>query len=202
MISDRGGDRGLSSELETFPFRRVQEGEVTIPPGDFRKEHGVWDYSGCDHLNTDQMFAGNLTYKLNSAEAEALIPHLFEGFDRNFSKEAASGDIILAGENFGCGSSREHPAVGLAHLGIQAVIVKSVNRIFYRSAINQGLPVIVHPAAVKAYGRGDQVSIDFSGGRITVADETFSFEPLPGKLMEILQSKGLVNWIASRSSAD
>ncbi len=202
VISDPRGDRGLSSELETFPFRRVQEGEVTIPPGDFRKEQGVWDYSGCDHLNTDQMFAGNLTYKLNSAEAEALIPHLFEGFDRNFSKEAASGDIILAGENFGCGSSREHPAVGLAHLGIQAVIVKSVNRIFYRSAINQGLPVIVHPAAVKAYRRGDQVSIDFSSGRITVADETFSFEPLPGKLMEILQSKGLVNWIASRSSAD
>ena len=112
---------------------------------------GVWDYSDCDNLNTDQMFAGNLTYKVQSSDPEEIIPHLFEGFDPHFAKEVKAGDIILGGENFGCGSSREHPSVGLAHAGVKAVIVKSVNRIFYRSAINQGLPVIVHPDAVNAY---------------------------------------------------
>ncbi len=110
---------------------------------EFRREKGVWDYSDCDNLNTDQMFAGNLTYKVQSSDPAGIIPHLFEGFDPSFAKEVKAGDIILGGENFGCGSSREHPSVGLAHAGVKAVIVKSVNRIFYRSAINQGLPVIV-----------------------------------------------------------
>ncbi|MGW8316914.1 MAG: LeuD/DmdB family oxidoreductase small subunit, partial [Bacteroidales bacterium] len=198
-ITDPRGEKDMVSELEKFPYRKAQEGDVTIAPGDYRRENGVWDYSRCDHLNTDQMFAGNLTYKFSSADPEALIHHLFEGFDRNFAKEAKPGDIIMAGENFGCGSSREHPSVGLAHLGIRAVIVKSVNRIFYRSAINQGLPVIVHPEAVRAYRKGDAVGIDFSGGQIEVSGEQYPFEPLPDKLMEILNSKGLVNWIRQKA---
>lgn len=198
-ITDPRTEQGMEVGLEKFPYRKAKEGENTIDPGDFRREHGIWDYAGCDHLNTDQMFAGNLTYKFNSAEPEALIPHLFEGFDRNFAKEARSGDIIIAGENFGCGSSREHPAVGLSHLGIQAIIVKSVNRIFYRSAINQGLPVIVHPEVVNAYQRGDVVNINFARGQIDISGEKFRFEPLPEKLMEILNSKGLVNWILQKA---
>ena len=198
-ITDPRIEKTPETEFEKFPHRKDQEGEVTINPGDYRRENGVWDYSGCDHLNTDQMFAGNLTYKFSSAEPEALLPHLFEGFDRNFAKEAKPGDIIMAGENFGCGSSREHPAVGLAHLGIQAVIVKSVNRIFYRSAINQGLPLIVHPEAVKAYSRGDELKVDLAGGIIEVSGEQFPFEPLPDKLMEILRSRGLVNWIRQQA---
>ena len=76
-----------------------------------------------------------------------------------------AGDIIVAGENFGCGSSREHPSVGLAYVGIQAMIVKSVNRIFYRSSINQGLALIVHREAVEAYRPGDAVEISFEKGR-------------------------------------
>lgn len=198
-ITDPRMEKTPETEFEKFPHRKDQEGEVTINAGDYRRENSVWDYSRCDHLNTDQMFAGNLTYKFSSAEPETLVPHLFEGFDRNFAKEAKPGDIIIAGENFGCGSSREHPAVGLAHLGIQAVIVKSVNRIFYRSAINQGLALIVHPEAVKAYSRGDEVKVDLAGGIIEVSGEQFPFEPLPDKLMEILRSRGLVNWIRQQA---
>jgi 3-isopropylmalate/(R)-2-methylmalate dehydratase large subunit len=184
---------------EQFPYSHEQAGEVTIDDGDLRRENGVWDYSGNDNLNTDQMFAGNLTYQYPSSEPAALIPHLFEGFDPGFAKEAQPGDVIMAGDNFGCGSSREHPSVGLAHLGIKAVIVKSVNRIFYRSAINQGLPVIVHPEAVNSYHRGDPVEIEFEKGLIRVAGQEFPFEPLPDKLREILQQKGLVNWILANS---
>ena len=113
-------------------------------------------------------------------------------------QEVKEGDIILGGENFGCGSSREHPSVGLAHLGVKAVIVKSVNRIFYRSAVNQGLPLIVMPQVVSAYQAGDQVDVDFSACMIRVGHREFSFEPLPEKLMAILKMKGLVNWMLNQ----
>ena len=144
------------------------------------------------------MFAGNLTYNINSSEAEKILPYLFKGFDNSFSGRVKAGDIIIAGANFGCGSSREHPSVGLAFAGIKAVICKSVNRIFYRSSVNQGLPIILLPDAVDAFKQGDSVDIDFGKGRITVGNSTFTFAPLPGKLMEIFRAKGLVNYVKNQ----
>jgi 3-isopropylmalate dehydratase small subunit len=183
---------------EKFPYHRNNTGSAYLEEGENRRERGVWDYSDCDNLNTDLMFAGSLTYKVPSSDPDGIIPHLFEGFDPKFAKEVQSGDIIMGGENFGCGSSREHPSVGLAHLGIKAVIVKSINRIFYRSAINQGLPVIVHPDAVNAFRLGDHVDVDFTNGTITVEKYDYPFEALPDKLMAILEMKGLVNWIRNQ----
>lgn len=180
---------------EKFPFRKMQAGSVSIEPGMQKRHNGVWSYGDVDHLNTDQMFAGNLTYEVQSSDPEAIIPHLFKGFDASFAENLESGDILLGGDNFGCGSSREHPAVGLAFKGVKAVIVKSVNRIFYRSAVNQGLPLIVLPEAVESYKEGDIVDIDFKQGAVKVGDQCFNFEPLPDKLLEILEHKGLVNWI-------
>ncbi len=185
-----------SGKKESFPAR-VNTETLVNSVDDNRLNNNVWDYSGVDNLNTDQMFAGNLTYNVLSSDPEAIIPHLFEGFDKSFCKKAQKDQIILAGENFGCGSSREHPAVGLAYMGIKAVIVKSVNRIFYRSSINQGLPLIVLPEAVDEYNQGDFVDIDFINGQVIVGEKTISFEPLPDKLNEILAKKGLVNWILS-----
>ena len=144
------------------------------------------------------MFAGNLTYNVQSTEPEKIMPHLFKGFDDSFSERVKAGEIIFAGANFGCGSSREHPSVGLAHAGIKAVICKSVNRIFYRSAVNQGLPILLVPEAVEAFHQGDNVSIDFSNGKIRVGKLEFPFAPLPGKLMEIFEAKGLVNYVKNK----
>lgn len=186
---------------EKYMIEREESGVTIIAEGEKRKSNGVWNYSDCDNLNTDQMFAGNLTYNVLSSDPESIIPHLFEGFDKSFSTLAEKNDIIIAGDNFGCGSSREHPAVGLAHIGIKAVIVRSVNRIFYRSSINQGLPLIVLPEAVDAYNEGDGVEIDFEKGEVKVGDSTITFEPLPDKLNEIIQSKGLVNWISKKAKA-
>jgi len=180
---------------EKFPFQKDSGGAVSIADNELRRAQGIWNYADCDNLNTDQMFAGNLTYKVQSSDPSEILPHLFQGFDPRFSGEVQPGDVILGGENFGCGSSREHPSVGLAHAGIKAVIVKSINRIFYRSAINQGLPVMVLPEAVEAYQAGDRVEIDFVSGTVITGTQKFSFEPLPGKLLEILESKGLVNWM-------
>ena len=193
-IMDPRKDKGA----EKFPFRKTQTGSVTIEANEKRRVNGVWNYTDADNLNTDQMFAGNLTYEVQSSDPQGIIPHLFEGFDAHFSKEVKAGDIILGGENFGCGSSREHPSVGLAHVGVKAVIVKSVNRIFYRSAVNQGLALIVLPEVVKAYQEGDQVDVNFVTGTVQVGRKNFSFEPLPDKLMAILEMKGLVNWILNQ----
>ena len=180
---------------EQYPYKKVQSKTVEVKEGDDRYAKGVWTYQDVNNLNTDQMFAGNLTYNVNSSEPEKIAPHLLKGFDDSFAERVQPGDVIIAGDNFGCGSSREHPSVGLAYAGVKAVIVKSVSRIFFRSAINQGLPIIVLPEVVDAYTPGDDVSVDLAQGCVTINDKEFTFAPLPAKLMEILESKGLVNWI-------
>jgi len=184
---------------EVYPYHVEQSATVDIPENENRKTYNVWNYSDVDNLNTDQMFAGNLTYKVLSSDAEAIMPYLFEGFDKNFAKNIQSDDIIVAGDNFGCGSSREHPSVGLAHAGVKAVIVKSVNRIFFRSSVNQGLPIIVLPEVVDAYQQGQKLEIDFEKGEVNLEDKTFNFSPLPDKLMAIFEAKGLVNYIKQLS---
>jgi homoaconitate hydratase family protein/3-isopropylmalate dehydratase small subunit len=178
-----------------FPFQIKQSPTLAIGADDDRYAGGVWNYKDTDNLNTDQMFAGNLTYEINSSQPEKIAPYLFKGFDEHFSTKVQKGDIILCGENFGCGSSREHPAVGLVYLGIKAVVVKSVSRIFFRSAVNQGLPILVVPEAVNAYRQGDRIEIDMTGGVVTIGNRKFNFIPLPEKLMQILEQGGLVNWI-------
>ncbi len=181
--------------VEKFDSGRPEGRTPEIPAGEDRYFKGVWNYADQDNLNTDQMFAGNLTYNVLSSEGEKIVEHLFAGFDASFASRVKVGDMIFAGENFGCGSSREHPSVGLAYAGIKAVVVKSVNRIFFRSSINQGLLLIVHKAAVEAYEPGSEVSIEFRKGLITIDKKQFHFEPLPEKLLGILEKKGLVNWI-------
>lgn len=176
-----------------FAQVKKQTSIVGISPDENRCHNGVWAYHDVDNLNTDQMFAGNLTYEINSSEPEKILPHLFKGFDGRFAETVKNGDIVVCGENFGCGSSREHPAVGLVQAGVKAVLVKSVSRIFFRSAINQGLPVIVHPQAVEAYKAGLPVEVLFKEGKVLVGNQEFSFEPLPEKLMNILERGGLVN---------
>ncbi len=190
--------RGIKAN-DVYPYKKEAGNTIEIPETENRKINGVWNYKDADDLNTDQMFAGNLTYQVLSSDAESIMPHLFAGFDKNFSKNLQQGDVIIAGDNFGCGSSREHPAVGLAHAGVKAVIVKSTNRIFYRSCINQGLALIVNPEAVEAYTPGDKVDIDFKKGIIFINDKQIKFAPLPEKLMQIIEKKGLVNWIKAEA---
>ncbi|MCB2208446.1 MAG: 3-isopropylmalate dehydratase large subunit [Bacteroidetes bacterium] len=186
--------RGIETN-DKFPYAIKETSTVVIPEGENRRLNGVWNYKDVNDLNTDQMFAGNLTYKVLSSEADKIIPHLFEGFDTGFKDLVQPGDIIVAGANFGCGSSREHPAVGLSYAGVEAVICKSVNRIFYRSSVNQGLPIIILPEAVDAYQPGDEININYETGTVTIAEKTFTFAALPEKLVKVFEAKGLVNFI-------
>ena len=178
-----------------YPFVAEQSRTYEIKQDENRKNGNVWNYSDVDNLNTDQMFPGRFTYNILSSDPASIIQHLFEDFDPSFRSNVKSGDIIIAGDNFGCGSSREHPSVGLAFAGIRAIIVKSVNRIFYRSSINQGLPLIIHKDAVGAYRPGDMVDINFDTGKILIGDLVFEFQPLPEKLIGIIEKKGLVNYL-------
>ena len=150
----------------------------------------VWVYG--DHINTDVLFPGRYTYTCSTPED--ILPHLLEDLDPAFAKNAQAGDIILAGENFGCGSSREQPAVGLKALGI-TIIAKSFSRIFYRAAVNQGLIAIECPAAVQACHPGVSVKVDLSAAMIYIGEESFSFPPLPGEILEIHRAGGLLPYV-------
>ena len=189
--------RGVEA-ADKFPYHAPQSATVDIKDGEDRFSAGAWNYADVDNLNTDQMFAGNLTYNVQSSEPEKIMPYLFKGFDNSFSERVKAGDVIMAGANFGCGSSREHPSVGLAFAGIKAVVCKSVNRIFYRSSVNQGLPILLVPEAVDAYKQGDLVEIDFANGFVIVNGTKYGFAPLPAKLMEIFEAKGLVNYVKTK----
>jgi 3-isopropylmalate/(R)-2-methylmalate dehydratase large subunit len=197
LMGEIADPRGNGAD-DKFPYHAPQSATVDIKAGEERFAEGTWNYADVDNLNTDQMFAGKLTYEVQSSEPEKIMPHLFKGFDDSFAGRVKAGDILMAGANFGCGSSREHPSVGLAFAGVKAVICKSVNRIFYRSSVNQGLPIILVPEAVDAYKQGDKVDINFGKGLVIVGGRSFEFAPLPAKLMEIFQTKGLVNYVKSR----
>ena len=110
----------------------------------------VWRYG--DNVNTDQLFPGKHTYTCSTSEE--ILPHLLEDLDPQFAGNVAEGDILLAGKNFGCGSSREQPVVGLRAVGVQAIVAGSFARIFYRAAINQGLLLVECPDAVEAFKEG------------------------------------------------
>ena len=149
-----------------------------------------------DDINTDLLFPGKYTYTCSTG-AE-IAEHLLEDLDPTFASRVEPGDIVMAGGNFGCGSSREHPSVGLRHVGVQAVVARSFARIFYRSAINQGLLLVECPEAVDAYAAGDspRVEVDARKGSIRVGDDVFDFPPLPDEMMQVLSAGGLLPYIS------
>jgi 3-isopropylmalate/(R)-2-methylmalate dehydratase small subunit len=148
----------------------------------------IWKYG--DNINTDMLFPGKYTYTCSTADE--IKPHLLEDLDPLFAKNVKEGDLIIAGKNFGCGSSREQPVLGLKAVGITAVVAESFARIFYRASINQGLLLIECPEAVKAYKQGDNVSLDVEKGLISVGSRTFSFPRLPSEILEICNAGGLL----------
>ena len=154
----------------------------------------VWAYG--DDINTDMLFPGKYTYTCGTAEE--IRPHLLEDLDPTFTHEVQPGDLLLVGTNFGCGSSREQPSLGLVSVGIVAVVAKSFARIFYRSATNQGLLLVECPEAVDAYEAGDEVTVDAVAGRITVAGREFGFPSLPPEILAIRDAGGLLPYVRAK----
>ncbi|MDI6916180.1 MAG: 3-isopropylmalate dehydratase [Thermoplasmatales archaeon] len=148
----------------------------------------IWKYG--DNINTDQLFPGKYTY--TCATPEEIKPHLLEDLDPSFADNVKTGDVIFAGKNFGCGSSREQPVLGFKSVGVQAIVAESFARIFYRAAINQGLVLIECPEAVKTYSEGDEVQLNIEKGSIMVGEQNFSFPALPKEVLAIRDAGGLL----------
>ncbi len=132
---------------------------------------------------------------LTTSDPAELAKHALEDLDDTFAGRVQQGDIIVAEENFGCGSSREHAPIAIKASGVDAVIAKSFARIFYRNAINTGLAIMECPEAVDAISQGDVVSVDADAGIITdeTTGETFQAQPFPPFIREIIEAGGLIN---------
>jgi 3-isopropylmalate/(R)-2-methylmalate dehydratase small subunit len=150
----------------------------------------VWKYG--DDVNTDVIFPGRYTYQI--MEPAEMAKHALEDLDPEFARNVKPGDVIVAGRNFGCGSSREQAAGCLRAAGVQAVIAKSFARIYFRNAINLGLAVLQCPEASDALRTGDEVEIDFAGGRIISGGRVFEFFPLPPSVLGIIEAGGLIEY--------
>ena len=148
-------------------------------------------YKYGDNIDTDVIIPARY---LNTQDAKELASHCMEDIDKSFVTKVKQGDIMVGGENFGCGSSREHAPLAIKSAGIDFVIAKSCARIFYRNSINIGLPILECPAASEAIADGDTVAIDFDTGVITdvTTGATFQAEPFPPFIQNIIQKGGLM----------
>ena len=147
-----------------------------------------------DNVDTDVIIPARY---LNSYDAQELASHAMADIDPEFVNKVQSGDIIVANKNFGCGSSREHAPLCLKTAGVSCVIAETFARIFYRNAINIGLPIIECPEAAKAIKAGDEVTVDFDSGIITdeTTGEKFKGQAFPPFMQKIIDCEGLVNYI-------
>ena len=150
----------------------------------------VWKFG--DNIDTDIIIAARY---LNTSDPKILATHIMEDKDKDFSKKVKNGDIIVAGENFGCGSSREHAPIALKAAGIGAVIAKSFARIFYRNSFNTGLLIFECKESDKI-DENDELKIDVNSGVITnlTKNEKYKFEPIPEFMQKLLKSGGLINY--------
>lgn len=132
---------------------------------------------------------------LNTKDHKELASHCMEDIDKDFIRQVKQGDVMVAEENFGCGSSREHAPIAIKESGISLVIAKSFARIFYRNAINIGLAILECPEAVDGIQKGDQVSVDLTEGKIVnlTTGKTYEAQPFPEFICEIINCGGLVN---------
>jgi 3-isopropylmalate/(R)-2-methylmalate dehydratase small subunit len=155
----------------------------------------VWKYG--DNVDTDAIIPARY---LNMSTAEELAAHCMEDLDETFAAGVEAGDVIVAGENFGCGSSREHAALAIRGAGVSCVIARSFARIFYRNAINVGLPILESPAAVEGAEQGHRLRVELEAGRVRnlTSGQAYQAEPYPPFMIRIINAGGLVPYTRHR----
>ena len=157
----------------------------------------VWKYG--DNINTDVIFPGKYTYTVS--EPAEMPAHALEDLDPDFASGVKPGDIIVAGKNWGCGSSREQAVTCLKESGLGAIIAESFARIYYRNCLNAALPALLCPEAVHVIQDGEQVEIDLDKGEIRTSKGTYTFSPLPEVVREIFNAGGLIAHTKKRLDA-
>ena len=151
-----------------------------------------------DNVDTDVIIPARY---LNSSDAKDLASHCMEDIDKDFVKKVKTGDIMVANKNFGCGSSREHAPLAIKTAGISCVIAETFARIFYRNAINIGLPILECPEAAKAMEAGNEVEVDFDSGIITnvTTGQSYQGQAFPEFMQRIMKADGLMNYINEKN---
>ncbi|ASQ31319.1 isopropylmalate isomerase, small subunit [Campylobacter avium LMG 24591] len=154
-----------------------------------------------DNVDTDVIIPARY---LNTSDNKELASHCMEDIDKDFVKKVKPGDIMVAGYNFGCGSSREHAPISIKESGISCIIAKSFARIFYRNAINIGLAIIESESIAEEIEAGDELEIDFKSGTITNLSKNKSYKtnPFPAFIQEIINSNGYVEYIAKKKDKE
>lgn len=152
-----------------------------------------------DNVDTDVIIPARY---LNTPDPKELAAHCMEDIDADFVKSVRPGDIIVAGRNFGCGSSREHAPISIKASGVACVIAASFARIFYRNSLNVALPILECPEAAAAISAGDTVSVDFETGRITdeTGGQTFTAEPFPPFMRDLIAAGGLAAYLSKKGA--
>lgn len=147
-----------------------------------------------DNVDTDVIIPARY---LNTSDPGELAKHCMEDIDKDFVKNVRPGDIIVAGRNFGCGSSREHAPLAIKAAGVSCVIASTFARIFFRNSINIGLPILECDEAVKGMDAGDEIEVDFDTGIIKniTKGTTFKTQPFPEFMQKIIRAEGLINYI-------
>ncbi|MEL1134359.1 3-isopropylmalate dehydratase small subunit [Desulfitobacterium sp. THU1] len=155
----------------------------------------AWKFG--DDIDTDAIIPARY---MNQFSPEHLAAHCMEDADVNFAKEVKTGDFIIGGKNFGCGSSREHAPVAIKAAGVKAVIAESYARIFYRNSLNIGLPILESPEAVQGIEAGDEVSVDLESGKIKNLTKNTAFEarPFPPFMQDLIKAGGLIPYVKGR----
>lgn len=164
---------------------------IVIYGGEMLIKGRVWRFG--NDVDTDAIIPARY---LNTSDPKELAKHIMEDADRDFPNKVKAGDIIVAGKNFGCGSSREHAPIAIKAAGIQAVIAKSFARIFYRNAFNIGLPIFESTETAEKIKEADEIEIDADNGiiRNVTTHETYKANPIPPFMQELISVGGLVEW--------
>lgn len=181
------------SPVFEYPYWRLPAGTARIDEYDCRLSNEVWNYSDINNISCEQLFAENRTYHISIENRKAMIPHLLEGLDSLFGKEVKAEQVMIAGENFGCGKLMKHAVVGLLEAGVQAIIVKSASRMFFRMAVNHGLLVVIAPDFVEKYRSGNEVDIDLEDSRLALNGEMFKLPKIDPFFDEIIYKGGIEN---------
>jgi 3-isopropylmalate/(R)-2-methylmalate dehydratase small subunit len=157
----------------------------------------VWLYG--DNVNTDYIIPGRY---MELTDPREMAKHAMEGIDPSFTAKVNEGDVVVAGRNFGCGSSREHAPLALKYAGVGCIVAESYARIFYRNAVNIGLPALECPGVTRIVEQGDDLRLDLGAGTITIInrDTKLRFTPLPSFMLEVLNAGGLVPYLSKRDT--
>lgn len=156
--------------------------------------HRVWVYG--DNVNTDVIFPGKYTYTVR--DPKDFAAHALEDLDPRFAAEARPGDVIAAGRNWGCGSSREQAVVALKHAGVSAIIADSFNGLYFRNCVNHGVLPITCPGVAAALATGDMLTLDREAGEIRAGERAWTYAPPPPSVAAIIEAGGLLPMLQQR----